>query len=89
MVVIRLSRQGAKNRPFYKIVVADKRCPRDGRCIERIGHFNPSAAGKDIALHMESERVQYWLSKGAQPSDVVGRLIKKYDQAAAQATTAQ
>ncbi len=86
MVVIRLSRQGAKGRPFYKIVVADKRCPRDGRCIERIGYYNPSASGKDVPLHLEMERAQYWLSKGAQPSDVVARLIKKFEKASPQAS---
>jgi len=78
MVVIRLSRGGAKKRPFYTIVVADKRDARDGRCIERIGYFNPIAAGKEIRLHMELERIQYWLSQGAQPSDRVHQLIKTF-----------
>jgi small subunit ribosomal protein S16 len=78
MVVIRLSRGGAKKRPFYTIVVADKRRARDGRCIERIGYFNPIAAGKEVRLHLESERAQYWISKGAQPSERVQTLIKLY-----------
>ncbi|HEX2548400.1 MAG TPA: 30S ribosomal protein S16 [Gammaproteobacteria bacterium] len=89
MVVIRLSRGGAKKRPFYQIVVADKRCARDGRCIERIGYFNPIAAGKEIKLLMNYERVKYWLSTGAQPSDRVRQLIKKYakENPVADATT--
>lgn len=82
MVVIRLSRGGAKKRPFYHIVVSDKRCPRDGRCIERIGYFNPIAAGKDIRLNLNHERAQYWISKGAQPSDRVKQLIKTFEKSA-------
>jgi len=78
MVVIRLSRGGAKKRPFYHIVVADKRRARDGRCIERIGYFNPIATGKDVELHLNYERAMYWLSTGAKPSDRVSGLIKKY-----------
>lgn len=76
MVVIRLARGGAKKRPFYHIVVADRRASRDGRKIERIGYFNPIAAGKEIRLHLDMERVNYWLSNGAQPSDRVDILIK-------------
>jgi small subunit ribosomal protein S16 len=78
MVVIRLSRGGAKKRPFYQIVVADKRNARDGRCIERIGYFNPIAAGKEVRLHLDQERAQYWLSQGAQPSERVQKLIKTF-----------
>lgn len=80
MVVIRLSRGGAKKRPFYTIVVSDKRSARDGRCIERIGYFNPIAAGNEIRLHMDYERTQHWLSKGAQPSPRVQELIKKFEK---------
>ena len=80
MVVIRLSRGGAKKRPFYHIVVSDKRDPRDGRCVERIGHYNPSARGKDVPLNLDVERVNYWVSKGAQPSDRVKSLIKKAEK---------
>jgi small subunit ribosomal protein S16 len=87
MVVIRLSRGGAKKRPFYQIVVADKRCARDGRCIERIGYFNPIAAGKEVRLHLNHERAQYWMSKGAQPSDRVQQLIKNFEKEAAKAET--
>ncbi len=83
MVVIRLSRGGAKKRPFYHIVVADKRCARDGRCIERVGYFNPIATGKDVRLHILNERVQYWLSQGAQPSERVQELLKTFGKEAA------
>jgi small subunit ribosomal protein S16 len=78
MVVIRLSRGGAKKRPFYHIVVSDKRNARDGRRIECIGYFNPIASGKDIKLHLNYERAEYWISKGAQPSDRVRQLIKTF-----------
>ncbi len=89
MVVIRLSRGGAKKRPFYHVVVSDKRSPRDGRCVERIGYFNPIATGKDTALELNHERTMYWLSKGAQPSDRVRCLIKRYEtQAKTTAATA-
>ena len=87
MVVIRLSRGGVKKRPFYQIVVSDNRCPRDGRCIERIGYFNPIAAGKEVRLHLDHERALYWISKGAQPSDRVRNLIKTFVKTA-KATTA-
>lgn len=76
MVVIRLSRGGAKKRPFYHVVVADKRTARDGRKIERVGYFNPIAAGKEIRLHLDMDRINYWLSTGAQASEKVSNLIK-------------
>ena len=78
MVVIRLSRGGAKKRPFYHIVVKDKRSARDGGYIERLGYFNPIAAGKEIELSLNYERASYWLSTGAQPSDRVKNLMKQY-----------
>ena len=80
MVVIRLARTGAKKRPFYHIVAADKRMPRDGRYIERLGYFNPIAAGKEVKLFLNTERVSYWLSQGAQPSDRVGSLLKQWKE---------
>lgn len=89
MVVIRLSRGGAKKRPFYQVVVADKRRARDGRCIERLGYFNPIAAGKEIRLHLDRERIQYWISKGAQPSERVQHLLKALEKQEAAATSAQ
>lgn len=75
MVSIRLSRGGAKKRPFYHIVVADKRAPRDGRYIERLGFFNPIAAGQEEPLRLNLERVEYWISCGAQPSNRVKQLM--------------
>jgi small subunit ribosomal protein S16 len=80
MVVIRLSRAGAKKRPFYHVVVIDKRAPRDGQCIERLGYFNPIAAGKETRLKLNHERALYWLSKGAQPSDRVRYLVKLFEK---------
>jgi small subunit ribosomal protein S16 len=76
MVTIRLSRGGAKNHPFYQIVVTDSRSGRDGRYIERVGFFNPLARGKEERLRIDNERVNYWKSNGAQPSDRVAQLIK-------------
>ncbi|MCU7880800.1 MAG: 30S ribosomal protein S16 [Candidatus Thiodiazotropha sp. (ex Lucinoma aequizonata)] len=83
MVTIRLSRTGAKKRPFFHIVVTDSRNARDGRYIERLGFFNPGAVGGEEELRINQERVQHWVSKGAQPSDRVTTLLK---QAAKQAT---
>ena len=77
MVVIRLARGGSKARPFYHIVVADKRCRRDGRFIERIGFYNPIARGNDVPLNIAQDRLTYWLGVGAQPSDTVARLLKQ------------
>lgn len=76
MVVIRLSRGGAKKRPFYRIVVADQRKPRDGRFIEKLGFYNPIATGQEEKLRIELERVNYWIGQGAQPSERVQHLIK-------------
>ena len=78
MVTIRLSRGGAKKRPFYTVVVTDSRNRRDGRYIERIGFFNPIASGQDVRLSLNQERVQYSLGVGAQPSDRVSSLIKEH-----------
>ncbi len=83
MVVIRLSRGGAKKRPFYHVVVADKRRSRDGRFIEKVGYYNPIASGKDVPVKLDIERINYWLSNGAQPSDRVKHLIKVNDAAQA------
>ena len=76
MVSIRLSRAGAKKRPFYHLVVTDSRNRRDGRYIERLGFFNPVAKGKEEELRIDVERVQYWIGQGAQPSDRVASLLK-------------
>ena len=83
MVTIRLTRTGAKNRPFYHVIVADSRSGRDGRYIERVGFFNPLARGNEDRLRLDSERVEYWKSHGAQPSDRVARLIKDAAKASA------
>ena len=74
-VSIRLRREGAKNRPYYKIVVADSRSPRDGKFIEIIGTYDPKTPGNNSSLKVE--RAEYWISKGAQPSDTVRSLIKR------------
>ena len=77
MVVIRMSRGGAKNRPFYNIVVADSRDARDGRFIERLGFYNPMAGESGEAFRLALDRVEYWQSKGAQASDAVLKLVKR------------
>lgn len=77
MVTIRLARGGAKNRPFYHIVVTDSRKRRDSSYIERIGYFNPAAKGQEVAFFMEKERYDHWLSHGAQPSERVASLVKR------------
>ena len=74
-VSIRLRREGAKNSPYYKVVVADRRSPRDGKFIEIIGTYDPKKPGQNSTLNID--RAEYWISKGAQPSDTVRSLIKK------------
>ena len=74
-VKIRLRRMGAKKKPFYRIVVADSISPRDGRCIEEIGHFNPMVEPNEIKLDME--KTKKWISNGAQPTERVKSIIKK------------
>lgn len=83
MVVIRLSRGGAKGRPFFNLVVADKRNRRDGRFIERVGFYNPVAAGNEKGLSVNAERLAYWQQQGAQLSPTVARLVKQASKAAA------
>ena len=80
MVVIRLARGGARNRPFYNVVVADSRMPRDGRFIERIGFYNPKAAESEQKFRLALDRVSHWVGMGAQPSDAVKKLIKRGKQ---------
>ena len=75
MVKIRLSRMGAKKAPFYRIVVADSRSPRDGRCIEEIGTYNPLVESNNITI--DAEKAQTWIKNGAQPTDTVRGLLKK------------
>ena len=77
MVTIRLSRGGAKKRPFYHVVVTDSRNRRDGRYIERVGYFNPVAAENEVRVHLDHDRITYWQSQGAKTSDRVVNLIKR------------
>ena len=77
MVTIRLARHGSKKSPFYHITVADSANRRDGRFVERVGFYNPVAQGHAEALRVDLERVDYWLSVGAQASDVVKKLVKQ------------
>jgi small subunit ribosomal protein S16 len=77
MVVIRLSRGGSKKRPFYNIVVADSRCRRDGRFLERVGFYNPVASGQAESLRVATDRIEHWTQHGAQMSDTVARLLRE------------
>jgi len=81
MVTIRLARTGVKKRPFYHVVVTDSRNKRDGRFIERLGFFNPMAAGKELKLRVDTDRIAYWLSQGAQASERVAKLLKQQQAA--------
>ena len=83
MVVIRLNRGGSKARPFFNIVVADKRVRRDGRFLERIGFYNPTARGAEESLRIAQDRLTYWKGVGAQASPTVERLIRQAAKAAA------
>ncbi len=82
MVSIRLARGGSKKRPFYHVVVSDSRSPRDGRYIERVGFFNPKARGQEEGVRLDGDRIDYWVSNGAQPSERVANLIKTSRKAA-------
>jgi small subunit ribosomal protein S16 len=77
MVVIRLARGGAKGRPFFNMVVTDKRTRRDGRFVERVGFYNPVAAANEQGLVVNAERLAYWQGQGAQLSPTVARLVKQ------------
>jgi small subunit ribosomal protein S16 len=83
-VSIRLRREGAKNRPYYKVVVTDRRSPRDGKFIEMIGTYDPKKPDHNSTLKLD--RAEYWIARGAQPSDTVRSLIKKNKKSAATAT---
>ena len=76
MVTIRLARGGAHKRPYYRIIVADRRRALNGNNIERIGFYNPLASAKDEKIRVDMARVQFWLSKGAKPTDRVAQLLK-------------
>jgi len=79
-VSIRLRREGSKNRPYYRVVVADSRGPRDGKFIEILGTYDPKLTGQNSSFSVE--RAEYWMSKGARPSDTVRSLIKKQKKTA-------
>ncbi|MBX2878891.1 MAG: 30S ribosomal protein S16 [Granulosicoccus sp.] len=81
MVTIRLSRGGAKKQPFYHLVATDSRARRDGRYIERLGYYNPVARGDAVPVRVDLERIDYWLSVGAQMSDRVQKIVKDYRKA--------
>lgn len=87
MVKIRLTRGGAKKRPFYHIIVIDQHSKRDGRAIERVGFYNPIAQGKEPRLNVNIERIQHWVGFGAQLSDKVDQLYREAVKAASQAET--
>ena len=80
MVVLRLRREGNKNRPFYRIVAADQRFPRDGRFLEIIGHYDPLKKDDNVTVNLD--RAKHWISVGAQPSETVRSLIKKVEKKA-------
>jgi small subunit ribosomal protein S16 len=88
MVKIRLTRGGAKKRPFYHIIVTDSRSARDGRNIERVGFYNPVATGGEKRVEINLERVNHWVSKGAQLTDKVAVLVKDAAKAAPAAAAA-
>ena len=77
MVTIRLTRRGAKKTPFYHIVVTDSRMRQGGTILEQVGYFNPIPAGKQTRLQLDLGRVEYWVSKGARPSERVAELVSK------------
>ena len=77
MVKIRLTRGGAKKRPFYHIIVTDSRSARDGRNIERLGYYNPIAQGNEKRVELDTERLNYWVGQGAQMTDKVADLYKQ------------
>jgi len=83
MVVIRLARGGANKKPYYRIIVADHRRALNGKCLERVGFFNPRAAANEERLRVDLGRVQYWMSKGAKPTERVALLLKKHKAPAA------
>ncbi len=85
MVMIRLARAGAKKRPFYHIVATDSRNRRDGRYLERLGFFNPIAAGNEERLRLDLTRVEYWVSRGAQLTDRAASLVKEQRKQSPQA----
>ena len=87
MLAIRLRRTGSTKRPYYRVVVADSRCWRDGRFVEILGHYDPRS--NPVVIKIDAERADHWISKGAQPSDTVSSLLTKAKKAAKTAVAAQ
>lgn len=85
MVKIRLTRGGAKKRPFYHVIVTDERSKRDGRAIERVGFYNPVASGNDLRLQLDTARIDHWVGNGAQLTDKVRSLYKQASRSTAAA----
>ena len=83
MVTIRLTRRGAKNQPFYHVVVTDSRKRQGGSSLEQVGYFNPVSRGKEVRLKLEIDRIDHWLKLGAQQSDRVRQLVTSYRKQAA------
>jgi small subunit ribosomal protein S16 len=83
MVTIRLTRRGAKNQPFYHVMVTDSRVRQGGASLEQVGYFNPVARGKEVKLKLELDRIDHWVKLGAKQSDRVRSLVKGYRKAAA------
>ena len=88
MVTIRLTRRGAKNQPFYHVVVTDSRRRQGGSSLEQVGYFNPVARGKDVRLQLELGRIEHWVKLGAKQSDRVRALVDTYRKQAVQAPAA-
>ena len=84
MVTIRLARHGGKKKPFYHVTVAERSAKRDGRFIERVGFYNPVARGQEEELRIDLDRLDYWLSTGAQPTDRVRQLVGRWRKTVAQ-----
>ncbi|MCB1582640.1 MAG: 30S ribosomal protein S16 [Marinicella sp.] len=82
MVKVKLVRHGAKRAPFYKVVATDSRNAGDGKALERLGFFNPMARGQEVKLNLNIERINHWISQGAQVSDRVGSLMKQAQKSA-------
>lgn len=85
MLAIRLTRKGAKKKPFYRVVVTEKDAKRDGRFVEVLGHYNPCR--EPVELKLNRERIDYWIARGAQPSETVRSLMRKGEQQPAAAST--
>ncbi len=75
-VKIRLKRLGTKKKPFFRIVIADSRAPRDGKCVEEIGHYDPLAKSENV--HIKKDRALYWLAQGAKPTETVSSFLKQF-----------